>query len=121
VQIIATDTRDKLAKLVRLLATDKDGERAAAVLAMRRTLEGAGLTFHDFAEMVLWARGAPEQGTAQWWLEVTEYLLNTQRLAGYEMKFVEDMRLRFRLNPNYPASQKQTSWMVSLYTRLSRA
>jgi hypothetical protein len=40
---------EKLGKLLRMLSSDKAGEVAAAVEAIRRTLVGADLSFHDLA------------------------------------------------------------------------
>jgi hypothetical protein len=44
----AVDT-ERLAKLVRLLASDKDGEVLAAIAALKRTLDIAEMDFHDMA------------------------------------------------------------------------
>jgi hypothetical protein len=41
---------DKLGKLIRLLASDRDGEVLAAVRATGRTLGGAGSNFHGIAD-----------------------------------------------------------------------
>jgi hypothetical protein len=45
----AVDT-DKVAKLVRMLASNHDGEVIASVVALRRTLGAAGLDLHDLAD-----------------------------------------------------------------------
>ena len=42
----------KVASLVRLLASDQDGEALGAARALGRTLAGAGASFHDLAEAV---------------------------------------------------------------------
>ena len=42
----------KLGKLVRLLASDRDGEALAAARMIGRTLAGANLSFHDLAAVV---------------------------------------------------------------------
>ena len=44
--------RSALAKLVRLLASNVDGEVLAAVRAIGRTLEASGCDIHDFAGLV---------------------------------------------------------------------
>jgi hypothetical protein len=41
---------DKIAKLLRLLASDKDGEVLATVAALGRTLLASELCFHDLAD-----------------------------------------------------------------------
>jgi hypothetical protein len=42
----------KVAKLVRLLGSDQDGEIVAAVAALRRTLGVAGIDLHDLADVI---------------------------------------------------------------------
>jgi hypothetical protein len=44
--------RDKLAKLVPLLATDKDGERVGTVAAIDRVLKNSGCDWHDLAAQI---------------------------------------------------------------------
>jgi hypothetical protein len=43
---------EKVAKLVRLLGSDKDGEVLAAVAALKRTLGVAGIDMHDLADVI---------------------------------------------------------------------
>jgi hypothetical protein len=43
---------DTIAKLLRLLASDKPGEIIAAVHALRRVLSNAGLDLHDLADTI---------------------------------------------------------------------
>jgi hypothetical protein len=43
---------ERLGKLVRLLASDRDGEVVAAVRGLRRTLASAGMDFHGLAALV---------------------------------------------------------------------
>jgi len=47
----------RLAQLVRLLASDREGERMAAVAAIGRALKGEGHDWHDLAAAV--ERGWP--------------------------------------------------------------
>src|SRR2546421_12019518 len=42
----------EVAKLIRLLSSDKPGEAIGAVHAIRRTLAGAGLDLHDLAHVI---------------------------------------------------------------------
>jgi hypothetical protein len=42
----------KVPALIRLLVTDQDGERMAAVAAIERTLRSAGLDFHALADQL---------------------------------------------------------------------
>jgi len=45
--------RDKLGKLLPMLSSDRDGERAAAVAAIERTLKSYDLDWHDLAESIV--------------------------------------------------------------------
>ena len=49
---LTPDIRDRLQKLIRLLSSDKEGEVLAAVSAMDRILEKAGLDFNTFADFL---------------------------------------------------------------------
>ena len=44
---------DRLAKLVRLLGSDKDGEVLAAIAALKRTLDIADMDLHDLADALV--------------------------------------------------------------------
>ena len=53
---------DRIAKLVRLLGSDKAGEVVAAVGALKRTLAAGGLDLHDLADAVeVGLRPAPKE------------------------------------------------------------
>jgi hypothetical protein len=52
---------EKLAKFVRLLASDKDGEVVAAARSIDRVLKSIGADFHDLAERVEHKTGALSQ------------------------------------------------------------
>ena len=56
-----------VAKLVRLLGSDRDGEVIASVRALRRVLAGAGLTLHDLAGAIeLPARHQQDNAADHW-------------------------------------------------------
>jgi hypothetical protein len=63
--------RDKLAKLMRLLSSDRDGERVGTVAAIDRVLKSEKLDWHDLA--------------AQITAEPVEESLQPQRCAPAEM------------------------------------
>jgi hypothetical protein len=44
---------DKVGKLVRMLASDREGEQLAAVAALRRVLGVAGMDLNDFASAIV--------------------------------------------------------------------
>ena len=49
---LSAETRERLGKLIALLASDQSGEVAAAAAAIGRTLSAAGADFNDFAAVV---------------------------------------------------------------------
>lgn len=57
---LPADARARLAKLIPMLASDRDGEVVATVRAIGRTLAGAGADFHALAAVV--GAGAPAPG-----------------------------------------------------------
>lgn len=50
---------DRVGKLLRLLASDNDGEVVAAVKALRRTLQSAGADLHALADVIEKPTAAP--------------------------------------------------------------
>ena len=60
------DIAPTIAKLLRLLASDKDGEIVASVHALRRVLGSANLDLHDLASVVEFSahREAPQIASA---------------------------------------------------------
>jgi hypothetical protein len=60
----------KLSKLIRLLASDKDGEVLGTVAAIRRTLERAGLDLHDLAKILGRADASPLMGEPICWRDI---------------------------------------------------
>lgn len=55
--MLQREAADRLAKLIPLLASDKDGEVVATARAISRTLKAAGSDFHALADAM--ARGRP--------------------------------------------------------------
>jgi hypothetical protein len=121
-------SRDKLIKLVRLLSSDKDGEVLGAVAAIERTLKSNGLSFHDLAELLsdkiievvrtkVVERVVEVDRTQRDWIEGATELLKVDGLAKHERTFVEDMKRRFELKPQFEPSQKQAHWFADLYRK----
>ena len=50
--VVTTETRERLGKLLLMLSSAHDGERAAAAAAIERALKSAGLSWHDLAGLV---------------------------------------------------------------------
>ena len=75
----------KVAKLVRLLASDKDGEVLAAVAALKRTLASGDADLNDLADSIL--AGAPRKPRAPRapakWAPPTPDLHNWESMAHF--------------------------------------
>jgi hypothetical protein len=128
VMALEPGARDKLIKLIRLLSSDKEGERLGAVAAIERTLHGAGLSFHDLAETIsdqiievvkekVVVKIVEIDRTQRDWIEYSEKLLQVDTLEAHERKFVQDMKQRAKLKPNFEPSQKQANWFADLCLR----
>lgn len=111
----------RLARLVPLLASDRDGEVLATVRAIGRTLAGAGLDFHALAAALDAApepatHTLPEEDPDHWsdlaaWCEAH----GRGRLRPRERAFVADMV--FRLAGCLPTG-KQAAWLQAIARRL---
>jgi hypothetical protein len=133
-------TSDRLAKLIRLLGSD--GEALAAVNAMKRTLEAAGLDLHTIASLITagdpnvkrdaYARGYSDGqraavanvavyasgGTCEW-REVAEFCAaRAHGLSERERDFVTNMEKWTRRGLSL--SPKQQEWLRSIRDRLRR-
>ena len=73
---------DKVAKLVRLLASDRDGEVLAAIAALKRTLDIAGMDLHDVAA-ALQAGLKPRPPEITRWEPSAPDLYNWESLSWY--------------------------------------
>jgi hypothetical protein len=111
-----------LAKLVRLLGTDKDGELVAAVHAMKRVLAGSGNNLHDLAAVIEAPSVVP--GTPR---DDDEFLLPCRGMVATcsrhaecfttkEREFLRSLA-RWRGKP----TPKQIGWLLALYERVRRA
>ena len=121
---------DRLQKAVRVLSSDKDGERAAAVAAIERLLKAVDKDFHDLAEMLAGKIIEVEKVKVvekirfvtkivevqvdlrcEHWIQATTELLESGDLAAHEHKFVFGMRNKFRLDPDWIPTKRQTDWL----------
>jgi hypothetical protein len=114
----------KLAKLIPLLSSDKDGEVLATARAIDRTLRGAGLDLHALAAQL----GAepetrivdrePPQRDPQTWGEVARWCRDTERgrLADHERRFVRDMAARLVCGGS--PTERQGAWLRALYAKV---
>jgi hypothetical protein len=112
------DPRDRIGKLIRLLASDKDGEAMGAVRALDRVLTGFG-GFHHLADLIdlIEAPPAPEPIKHPWQILAAELLKHPGVLLGSrDHSFLRNMA-RARTAPT-PAQQK---WLGDIEARLSAA
>ena len=115
----------KVAKLIRLLASDKPGEANAAVYAIRRTLAGGGLDLHDLAHLIETAgqiktapKVMPSDETIDW-QQFAAYILRehgADELNEKEVTFVYTLS-RWDGLP----SPKQQKWLRDIAARFARA
>src|SRR5689334_9843623 len=89
----------KLGKLIRLFGSDQDGEVLASVRAAERMLKGAGLDWHDLAEVIerepkpvpTWP--PPGRAPQMSWHEMALWCLDHDRgrLTERENDFIENV------------------------------
>jgi protein-disulfide isomerase-like protein with CxxC motif len=107
-----------LAKLIRMLSSDRDGEVVASVHAMRRVLANAGLSLHDFADAIELPAAAQYDDDADdnWRVMAKACARCPHLLSERERSFVTTMA-RWRGKP----SHKQTEWLEAIYDRIREA
>jgi hypothetical protein len=121
--------RHALAKFIRLLASDVDGEALAAVRALGRAL---GYDFHDLAQIIEAPATAPggsagagfrnlfdgddDETELPWQLMVDACTNHPGRFTSRERQFLQTMK-RWRGTP----TSKQLNWLVALFERVRRA
>jgi hypothetical protein len=122
----------RIAQLIRLLASDREGEVLAAVRALRRTLASAGADFHDLAQAVENAAVAPSPRTDRrssrprtsrsrsaacesigWQASVRWLLDHPARLTPRGREFVEDMA-GWAGKP----TKRQAAWLLAILERV---
>ena len=133
---IQSGTRDKLMKLIRLLSSDKDGEKLGAIAGIERILKANGLSFHELAGALadkivevktivveekvkvqtVVVREEVDHACVSW-IKAADDLIQNGKLSEKEHGFITDMKMRFSLNKNYEPSDKQSGWMAAIYKR----
>ena len=108
----------QVAKLLPLLASDKDGEVLGAAAALVRTLKSAGHDLHDLAKRVTADQPQPTgNGTKTLW-NMAEFVgPHPDSLEQRELEFIHDMLRRYRRGYRR-LSVKQASWIGSIYARV---
>jgi hypothetical protein len=104
----------RLAKLIPLLASDKAGEVAATVEAIKRVLGTVGADFHDLARALV---GQTDADDEDWELLVERLLDASDRLSDRDIEFLWSMRRHVSLGRT--PTPKQAKWLRDIDARLS--
>jgi hypothetical protein len=119
----------KLAKLIPMLGSDRDGEALATVRAIERTLKAAGLDFHALAAAVEHEDAQPvrhdtddpypdiARGELR---QMAEFLYRECRytLTVKEQQFINSMT--YKLAAGLDPTPRQKKWIVDLFDRYQR-
>ena len=111
-----------VAKLIKLLASDKDGEVLASVCALRRVLAKAGLDLNAVATMIERPSRSsdqadnPDQPQLDWQTIAKHCATYPQLLSARERSFVRSMTAWC----GHP-SDRQCLWLASIYERIREA
>ncbi len=123
---LPTGLKAKLAPLLRLQASDNDGERANASAAIGRLLKSHGLDWHDLVDTML-AEPAREHDTTTWTRSagavdlprgqlIALLAIVEERTPFLPIKsagFISSLRSR-SFRPTVHLSEKQWSWLQDL-------
>jgi len=123
-----TTVADRIATLLRvIISTDQIGEADAAIKALQRTLQKAGLDCHSVADAFLAGCNKPqatkiededdgvEPDFENAWRQVAEYCITRQdQLTERDRKFLRSIR-HYRKDHLSPA---QINWLRDIYLRL---
>jgi hypothetical protein len=129
---------ERLAKLVRLLGSDRDGEALGARNGMVRILTGVGSSLHELADWIARFQPAPQQPEFQgidpepdprkpWQAFAAELLRHPeiigmrgnrfdQKLFDREIDFLNNMR-----RSKFAPSAGQEKWLGDIESRIRRA
>jgi hypothetical protein len=110
-------TTPRIGQLIRLLASDKDGEVVAAARALGRTLKGIDQDFHDLAASVENATPHAQPSTRSDVDPDCRALIdwlsrNSARLSAKEQQFIRSMSA-WRGKP----TTRQGTWLRTLFER----
>jgi hypothetical protein len=108
-----TDVAPTIGKLVRLLGSNRDGEVVAAVRALRRVLDGAGLDLHDLAQVIEVGDVDDDDGDG-WRGMATRCSASPDAMSAQEQAFISNiLRWRGTLSP------KQEQWLQDIFERVT--
>jgi len=106
----------RVGQLLRLsLSTDKPHEAVAALAAIRRTLESAGLDLHQLSQVVeAGLQSPPALDDDTNWRRLARLCLDRNGLLTEKERAFLVVILKYRHDP----SQKQQAWLVSIAERI---
>lgn len=122
--VLSASDRDRLVKVLRLMSSDQDGERAAAAMMASRMVRDRGLDWDGLLQPACSlayrtsARPAPRTATddARRWHRQIFFLLDREEsLTAWEVSFVRSAAVRGRL------TQRQVEVLVQIHARVSGA
>lgn len=119
----ATLNKERLAKLLRMLSSNHDGEVLAAVRALDKALKAAGKSFNDLAEIlsgkVVFVEAPKEINASRHYRDACKWLLVQEGLTDKEESFIKDMERRFKFDIDFKPSPKQAAWFTLIVKRLA--
>ncbi len=111
----------RIGSLIRLLASDKDGEVVACVVALRRQLTTAGLDFNDLADMFMAPKpsSAPRVATSSHYAQVLDWIIKNkfECLTIREQEFVTSMVSWCEFGE---PTGKQRDWIKKIVAKVDR-
>jgi hypothetical protein len=110
---------DRLAKLIRLLASDQAGEVVAAAAAIKRALAAEGTDLNAFADALIRPQPTqeprPPPREANWHRVACECQARSNRLSQREQAFIDSIVDWTALRP---PTERQAAWLTAIYRRL---
>jgi hypothetical protein len=116
---LSEEMRTRLAHLIRLLASDRDGEIVAAALALGRALRSVELDIHAIADLVLHGGKMPavaSMGPKPWQGAARRFLDHPHLLRHGEHEFLKNISRR-----SATPTEKQARWLADIEQRILRA
>jgi hypothetical protein len=110
------DAIEKLCKLLGMLGSAHDGERAAAGLKAHEFLKRLGLCWADVISLPIADHSGDRQfadGTVSWWAQRDFCLRHRDRLTGKELGFLINIETW-----RGPLTERQQIWLDSIHARL---
>jgi hypothetical protein len=104
---------ERLAKLLLMLSSERDGEVVSAARAIGRSLRGAGTDWHGFAARL--SGHSHNRSTSNWQAMQRYCLRHPALLRSRELQFVTGLN-----DWRGELTEKQFAWLSAIYSRLRR-